>query len=321
MELIGLLWNEVIVRPLTNGLLLLYVVLFSNLGLAIIAFTFISRVVTYPLHIKQLKQTQKMSALGPRMKELKDKYKSDPRRQQQETMNLYKEMGVSPIGCLGPLVLQMPIFIGLFYAVRNVVPFTPENLAGLSEILYSWLPVLHRVVPVERGFLGLDLGLSVNDVQATGGLLSAVPYYLLAVLSGAGMWVQQKMMARPGTDPQQASQQRMMLWMLPIFFIFISVTFPSGLVLYWVISTLVGIIIQYFVTGWGGLRPQAQAAQTTVSAPAVVEAKVLPAGEERESDGDGERQRSDDRQDGGGSNRNRNARARRRPRGGRGRRR
>ncbi|MDA1215723.1 MAG: YidC/Oxa1 family membrane protein insertase [Chloroflexi bacterium] len=319
MELIGLLWNEVIVRPLTNGLLLLYVVLFSNLGLAIIAFTFISRVVTYPLHIKQLKQTQKMSALGPRMKELREKFKSDPRRQQQETMNLYKEMGVSPIGCLGPLVLQMPIFIGLFYAVRNVVPFTPENLAGLSDILYSWLPVLHRVVPVERGFLGLDLGLSVNNVQATGGLLSAVPYYFLAVLSGAGMWLQQKMMARPGADPQQASQQRMMLWLLPVFFIFISVTFPSGLVLYWVFSTLVGIIIQYFVMGWGGLRPNAQAAQATSSAPAVVEAKVLPAGEERE--GDGERQRSDDSQDGGGSDRNRNARARRRPRGGRSRRR
>ena len=72
MELLGLLWNEVIVRPLTNGLLLLYVVLFSNLGLAIIAFTFISKVVTYPLQVRQLKQTQKMSALGPRTKELRE---------------------------------------------------------------------------------------------------------------------------------------------------------------------------------------------------------------------------------------------------------
>jgi YidC/Oxa1 family membrane protein insertase len=319
MELIGLLWNEVIVRPLTNGLLLLYVVLFSNLGLAIIAFTFASRVVTYPLHIKQLRQTQKMSALGPRMKEVREKYKSDPRKQQQETMNLYREMGVSPIGCLGPLVLQMPIFIGLFYAVRNVVPFTPENLANLSDILYSWLPVLHRVVPVDRGFLGLDLGLSVNNVQASSGLLGAAPYYLLAILSGAGMWVQQKMMARPGVDPQQASQQRMMLWMLPIFFIFISVTFPSGLVLYWVISTLVGIIIQYFVTGWGGLRPQAQEAQVPAPVSAAVDAALPPAGEEREENGTG--QRGNDGQDRGGGNRNRNARTRRRPRGGRGRRR
>jgi YidC/Oxa1 family membrane protein insertase len=319
MELIGLLWNEVIVRPLTNGLLLLYVVLFSNLGLAIIAFTFISRLVTYPLHIKQLKQTQKMSALGPRMKELKEKFKKDPKRQQQETMGLYKEMGVSPVGCLGPMVLQMPIFIGMFYAVRSVVPFTPENLAGLSDILYSGLPVLHRVVPVARGFLGLDLGFSASSMSDSAGFLAALPYYLLALLSGAGMWIQQKMMARPGIDPQQASQQRMMLWMLPVFFIFISVGFPSGLVLYWVISTFVGIIIQYFVMGWGGLRPQVEVAQTTSSAPAVVEAKVLPAGEERRSDREGPS--SDDSQDGGGSDRNRTARARRRPRGGRGRRR
>ena len=197
MELIGFLWNEVIVRPMTNGLMLLYVGLFGNLGIAIIAFTLISRLVTYPLHIKQLKQTQKMTGMQPRLKEVQEKYKNDPQRRQQEVMRVYKEMGINPVGCLGPFALQIPIFIGLFYAIRNTVPFTPESLADASRLIYSALPVLNSAAPVSRGFLWLDL--AADD-----------PYFILPILAGASMWVQQKMMARPSTDPRQQSQQRMM---------------------------------------------------------------------------------------------------------------
>ena len=140
MEFLSLLWSEVITKPMTNSLLLLYVFLGSNLGVAIIAFTVVVRGLTYPLVVRQLRQTRRLQSLQPLIKEINEKYKNNPQLRGQEVMKLYKEMGVNPVGCLGPLVIQMPIFIGLFWAINGVLPFTPENLAGLSSKLYSWLP-------------------------------------------------------------------------------------------------------------------------------------------------------------------------------------
>ena len=300
MEVIGLLWNEIIVRPMTNGLLMLHIILFQQFGLAIIAFTILTRILTYPLTIRQLRQTKRMTALQPRIKEIQERYKGDPQRRSQETMRMYKESGVNPIGCLGPFVIQIPIFIGLFYAIRNTLPFTPESLAGLADKLYIWLPNVAGVVPVDRGFLWLDLAL--KD-----------PTPILPLLAGASMWVQQKMMMSTAStaDPKQQSTQRMMLWMMPIFFVILSLQFPSGLVLYWVASNLIGIVIQYFVTGWGGLSRA-----SPVPAPA-----VAPSSPAKELVDHGEGQPRNDEQDSRRGNRARDSRTRRRSRGGRNRRR
>ena len=297
MEFIGLLWNEAIVRPLTNSLLLLYVLLFSNFGVAIIALTVLIRGLTYPLTRRQLRQTQKMQAMQSRIKTIRDRYPDDPRRRSQETMKLYKEMGINPLGCLGPFAVQIPILIGLFWTIRNTIGVNPEGLAGLAEDLYSWLPIAGSV-PVDRAFLWLDLG-------------EKDPTFLLPILSGATMWVQQKMSMMPNADPNQQSTQRMMLWMMPIFFVVISITFFSGLVLYWVISNVIGIVMQYFVSGWGGLRSTRLAQQPV---PAVA---GQSAGEELGSDR--QREPGDDSTDGRRSNRDRPPRARRRTRRGRGR--
>jgi YidC/Oxa1 family membrane protein insertase len=302
MEAISYIWNTIFVNTMTNGLLLLYTGLFSSFGLAIIAFTVITRVATYPLTMRQLRQTQKMTSLQPRMKEIQERFKNDPQRRSKETMRLYKEMGVNPIGCLGPFVIQLPIWIGLFYAINNTLPFTPENLAGLGSRIYSWLPFLHGVVPVDRTFLWMDL--AQPDTRL------GLP--ILPALAGATMWIQQKMAMQPSTDPRQQSTQRMMLWMMPIFFVILGFTFPSGLVLYWVISNTIGIVIQYFVSGWGSLRPK----KGPVLSPTLVAAP--PA---KELEDNGERESRDEREDAGGGDRDRPARARRRPRRGRGKRR
>ena len=249
MEFLSLLWSEVITKPMTNSLLLLYVFLGSNLGVAIIAFTVVVRGLTYPLVVRQLRQTRRLQSLQPLIKEINEKYKNNPQLRGQEVMKLYKEMGVNPVGCLGPLVIQMPIFIGLFWAINGVLPFTPENLAGLSSKLYSWLPFLDTAVPVSRGFLGMDLAL---EPMRAGSLLG----YVLVGLSGFSMFVQQKMSQVASADPTQQSTQRMMLFMFPVMFGMFSLFFPLGLVVYWVASTLIGIVMQYFVTGWGGLFPQ-----------------------------------------------------------------
>ncbi len=312
MELLSLLWNEVITKPMTNSLLVLYAVLGANLGIAIIAFTIIVRGLTYPLVVRQLRQMKRLQSLQPRVREINEKHKNNPQLRGQETMKLYREMGVNPVGCLGPLVIQMPIFIGLFWAINNVLPFTPENLAGLSSKLYGWLPFLDAIVPVNRNFIGLDLAL---DPMRDGSVLG----FTLVGLSGVSMYVQQKMSQVPSTDPSQQSTQRMMLFMFPVMFGMFSLFFPLGLVIYWVASTLIGIVMQYFISGWGGLRSQDQPASPAPSrlgpslnlAPPDKEpGDGTPAGPEHRPNG----------QDRGGGDRARNPRTRRRPRRNRGRR-
>ena len=304
MELLSLLWNEIITKPMTNSLLVLYVWLGSNLGLSIIAFTIIVRALTYPLVVRQLRQTRKLQGLQPRVKEINERYKNNPQVRGQEVMKLYKEMGVNPVGCLGPLVIQMPIFIGLFWAINGVLPFTPENLAGLSGKLYSWLPFLDTAVPVERNFLGMDLAL---EPMRVGSILG----YTLVALSGLSMFVQQKMSQVASPDPAQQSTQRMMLFMFPVMFGMFSLFFPIGLVIYWVASTLIGIVMQYFVTGWGGLFPQAEQARgagTPRLGPTL--SAALPDKEE----GDGGPEPRPVSENSGGSNRTRHPGARRRSR-------
>ncbi|MEX2599011.1 MAG: YidC/Oxa1 family membrane protein insertase [Dehalococcoidia bacterium] len=315
MEFLGLLWNEIIIRPMTNSLLVLYVLLGANLGLAIIGFTVIVRSMTYPLVVRQFRQMRKMQELQPKMKALNERYKNDPQKRGQEVMKLYKEMGVNPVGCLGPLVVQMPIFIGLFWSINYVLPFTPENLAGLADRLYSWLPMLHEAVPVDRHFLGMDLAL---ETMRSGSILG----FVLVALSGGSMYVQQKMSQMPTTDPSQLAQQRMMVLMFPVMFGMFSLFFPLGLVIYWVASNIIGIVMQYFVTGWGSLRPQPAGMPSPKLGPTLTTAPARAAEDppDKEREGDAESEPGADGQDGRRGDRTGGTGTRRRSRRGRSRR-
>ncbi|MDE2802603.1 MAG: YidC/Oxa1 family membrane protein insertase [Chloroflexota bacterium] len=282
MELLGDLFREILMRPMANSLVLLYIGLFNNFGLSIIVFTVIIRIATMQLTLKQIKSTRAMSTLQPKMKELQERYKNDRQKLSQETFKLYREHGVNPIGCLGPLVIQFPIWIGLYWALIRVLPSSPENLADLSQLLYGWLPVVHQAVPVDSTFLWLDL--AVPDT------LPVMP-----LLVGASMWVQQKMMTYPSQDPKQAQTQQMMLWMMPLLFVFLTFSFPSGLALYWLATNIMGVAIQYVTTGWGGLRPSRLQPQGA-GAPAVAAAGATgdsQSTEELSSDGKGGSQRQD----------------------------
>jgi len=263
VEFLGALWNGVFFRPMLNTLIFLYSVV-GNFGVAIILFTVLVRLLMYPLTVKQLHATKRMTELQPRLKEIQQKYPKDRQRISQETMRLYKEAGVNPIGCLGPIVIQFPIWIGLYQAIIQALPPAPEGLVDLADHLYSWLPMAHRAIPVQSRFLWMELGLP-----------DALP--ILPILVFMTMWVQQKMTTMPATDPQQAQTNQMMLWMMPAMFAFFTFQFPSGLALYWVVSNVIGIIMQYFITGWGSLFPLFPAA----SAPP----PATPAAKESESDG------------------------------------
>ena len=301
----GDIWNALILDPLMNGLVVLYASLGHNFGLAVIVFTIIVRIITLPLSLRQIRSTQKMSQLQPKLKAIQAKYSKDKARLSQETMKLYKESGVNPIGCLGPFVIQFPIWIGLYMSIIQVLPTSPESLAGLSSHLYPWLSVVNQVVPLDSRFLGLDLAVSESSAAT----------YFMAVLVGGSMWVMQKMSSPLNADPRQQSTNRMLLWMMPFMFGFFTLSLPAGLPLYWFVSNLIGIIIQYFVAGWGGLIPsKAEPVAVAAGGGTAEDGPDFPPDEEA-SDG----QSGDQRQDGGRGPRSRPKGARRRSRRGRGR--
>jgi len=234
---------------MTNVLIVLSDYLFNNFGLAIIALTIVVNVAMYPLTMKQVRATKAMQAMQPKLAELKKKYGKDKQRMGREQVKLYKESGMNPAGCIVPMLVQMPIWIALFYSIRGLLPLAPEGLLKLAQNLYSW-DIAYSMVPLSDKFLWLNL---------------AVPdrMLILPILVGAAMWVQQKMTMTPTADPKQQAQGRMMLWLMPLLFVFITLQFPSGLALFWVTSSVIRIVIQYFVTGWGGLISTAAKKQGT----------------------------------------------------------
>lgn len=223
---------------MVNVLIILSNYLFDNFGLTIIVLTILVNLVTYPLTLKQLKASKAMQDVQGKVAELRKKYAKDRQRLAQEQMKLFKESGVSPAGCVLPMLIQMPVWIVLYQSIIRVMAAAPEEFLNLSQRLYTNWPVVFTQLPLAHRFLWLDL---------------AVPDMIMAILTGASMWVQQKMTAPPTTDPQQRAQSEMMQWMMPIMFGLLGLTFPSGLSLYWVTSTTIRIIMQYFATGWGGL--------------------------------------------------------------------
>jgi len=228
------IWDIAFLNPLINALIILNNVLFSNFGLAIIVFTLLMRLATTPLTLRQIHSTRALSLLQPKMQEIQKKYK-DPKRRQEETMKLYRQAGVNPLGCLLPMLVQMPIWFALYGALRIMVGGTPESVVGLSQRLYPW-GFIESAVPLENRFLWMDLGQPDRTL-------------ILAIFVFASMYVQQKLTTVPTTDPQKQAQNQMMTWMMPLMFAWFTLGVPSGLAVYWAMSNITAVIMYYFVYG------------------------------------------------------------------------
>jgi len=247
---IGAIWDLIILSPMINGLIVLSHYLFDNLGLTIIALTIIIRGLMYPLSLRQMRSTRDMQALQPKLNELQKKYGKQKEKLAAEQQRLYKESGLNPLGCAVPMLIQLPIWIALFQSIVRVLATTPNQFLALSQHLYSSWSAVFSLVPLNSQFLWLDL---------------AVPdkIFLLPLVVGGTMWVQQKMVLPTTGDPQQQARNQMMLWMMPIMFAILTLQFPSGLALYWIVSNIISIAMQYFVTGWGGLVKSPDTKKTT----------------------------------------------------------
>jgi YidC/Oxa1 family membrane protein insertase len=256
------IWNTVILEPVLNSLIALTSVLGGSFGLSIIVLTVVVRLILFPLTVRQTQSTKAMQTLQPRIQEIQKKYAKNQQKLQQEMMKLYREAGINPLGCLWPLLIQLPIWIALYQSILQALGATPASLLSLSQHLYSWAPIAHAI-PLGEKFLWLNL--SRPD-----------PNLILAILVGGTMWVQQKMVTPPATDPRQRSMTNLTTTMMPLMFGLFTLSFPSGLALYWVVSNIIGIVIQYFVSGgWGYLRapsapkpaPTPQPGQKVLQAP------------------------------------------------------
>jgi YidC/Oxa1 family membrane protein insertase len=208
--------------PLTRFFLWLLKVLYSfvpNYGVAIILLTVLVRLVTTPLTNRQMRSMERMRALTPKLQELRAKHADDRQKQSEEMMRLYRQEGVNPLGGCFPMLLQLPVFIGLFYALRSSIELRQAPFVG-------WI---HDLSAPETLFMVPGLGLPVR---------------LLPLLMGASMVVQQKITPMQQMDP---AQQRMMIVMMPVMMTAVSYTFPSGLVLYWMVSNVLAIAHQLWI--------------------------------------------------------------------------
>jgi YidC/Oxa1 family membrane protein insertase len=214
------LWNAAIIGPLTGGIVYLYGLL-GSYGLAIIVLTLAIKLITFPLNRAQIRSSKAMRDIQPLIDEAKRRYGKDKEKFAQEQMRIYRENGVNPVaGCL-PMLVQMPIWFGLYHVLLNLAQTSEEFNRG-----FLWLP-----------------SLATPD-----------PLYILVILTVVTQFVVQKMMAMPSNDPQQQTMNKVMLFM-PLSFGFIAMNVPSGLALYWVTTNIFTFFQQLLTTGWGGLLP------------------------------------------------------------------
>jgi YidC/Oxa1 family membrane protein insertase len=259
------MWNTFILYPMVNVLIWIYNFLLHNFGLAIVIFTFLIRLLTYPLTAQQLKSQKKMQELqgSKKWQDIQKKYKDDKEKLAQEQMKIYQEMGINPLGSCLPLVIQFPIMIGLYQAISLAMASAPIQLLNLGRSLYSFIPA-SQLIPLNSKFLWMNLGLpeisSPNALVIAG---FAVP--IMTIIVVVTTYLQSKLMTPPANPGDQGAQMgKMMNLYMPILMGWIAYSLSSGLALYFIISNVLGVA-QYALMGnvhWDNLLPKKKVAIT-----------------------------------------------------------
>ena len=231
----------------------LYAVI-PSIGLGIILLTLVVRALLLPLSIKQTKSMREMALIGPEVKRIQQKYKNDRQKMNEATMALYKEHGVNPFGGCLPLLLQFPVFIGLFYVIRYPFRYLEGDFLGDTALANALRESAERVY----SFLGiLHLDRTVSQVWSDSAL-QAIPYVLLIGLMGLTTWYQQRQMtASRGANDPQAQQMQMIGRIMPVVLVVFGFQFPAGVVLYWVTTNVWTIAQQRLILGRFGPPPGA----------------------------------------------------------------
>ncbi|MBL8027079.1 MAG: membrane protein insertase YidC [Fibrobacteres bacterium] len=198
--------------------------LIPNYGIAILLLTLLTKIVTLPLTIKSTRSMARMKLMAPKIKVIQEKHKGDPMAQQQAMMKMYKDEGISPLGGAGgclPMILQMPIFIALFVALRKAIELRGADFAFWIHDLSA--PEVLVALPFSIPFFGAHLS-------------------LLNIIMAVSMFFQSKQ-TMTGNDPNQ----KMMVYFMPVMMFFMFNNMPAGLLLYWSLSNILGIAQNFFI--------------------------------------------------------------------------
>jgi YidC/Oxa1 family membrane protein insertase len=238
---------EFIIVPFTNALIFIYGLIGQNFGLAIILFTVVVRLATYPLTASQLKSTRAMQELQKDKKwiQTQKKYKNDREKLSQEQMKIYQEKGINPLGSCLPTLIQFPIIIGLYWSVTRALADTPIQLLTFARNIS--LPNIAELIPLNSQFLWMDLA------QPERLELEFLPFGIpvLAIIVMITSYLQTKLMsptAGGGAGDQGAQMSKMMNIYMPLLMGYISYIYSAGLALYFVTSNVVSMA-QYGLTG------------------------------------------------------------------------
>ncbi len=220
------LFTLLIYKPILNVTVALYSMFSLNdLGVAIISMTLLIRTLLFPLSIKTARSQKAMAELAPQIEKIKETHKGNTTAQSEAVMALYKQKGVNPLaGCL-PLLVQLPILIGVYQVFLKI--FEPATL----DLLYSFIPHPESINHITLG---------VFDISASNPAL--------AILAGVAQFFQAKIsMASQAASPQAAAIGKQMMYMLPVMIIVISWNLPAGLALYWIVTSLWSIGEQLYL--------------------------------------------------------------------------
>ena len=229
-----------------------------NYGFSIIIFSILIKILLYPLSIQQMRSAQKMKLLQPEMSKIREKYKDDNTKQQQEIMKMYSSYGVNPVGGCLPMLLQMPILFALWSVLRNAIELRQ------SEFIL-WINDLSTPDVI------LDFGFSFMGISQFSGL---------AILMGVTMFFQQKLTI---TDPKQKA----MVYFMPVFFVFLFSNFPSGLNLYYFMFNLLGIGQQVYINKFSKKSPSLEEMKKKPKKESWLQKKMREAQEIAEAQGKG----------------------------------
>ncbi|GAB4421374.1 MAG: YidC/Oxa1 family membrane protein insertase [Anaerolineales bacterium] len=257
------MWNTLIIDPFTNALLWIYS-LIQNVpgafGFAIILFTILIRVVTWPLNAQQLKGAKAMQDLqnDKEWKSIQKKYAKDKEKLAQEQMRIYKEKGINPFASCLPTLIQFPIIIGLYQSIIRALASTPLGLLNLARSLYPSLNVA-ALIPLNSKFLWMDLGNPEGIPLPFEVSFLPNGFPTLAIIVAITTYIQSKLTMPATSSPgdQSAMMGNTMSIYMPLLLGYFALTFASGLSVYFITSNLLGII-QYAMMGranWSNLIP------------------------------------------------------------------
>jgi YidC/Oxa1 family membrane protein insertase len=255
----------------------------GNLGFAIIILTIVFRIVLLPLGIKQIKSMQAMQALQPKIKEIQKKYKGNKQKTQEQTMKLYQEYGVNPLGGCLPLLLQFPILIAMYSVIRAPVPLPEDpDTPGVVEYKDNHLPedselfvdmTQHNAAGLY--FLTMNLECSPQNAGKTVAVLDTerkptgdtldcgdsipdrIPYYALLALMIGTTYYSSRQTQKATPSSAQNPQTQIITKVMPIMFGIFGFAFPAGLVLYWTVSNIFQIGQQAVMLRLGHIGPDA----------------------------------------------------------------